>query len=238
MSIPSALPTSLVTGASRGLGRKVAQELAAEGHRVILAVRRPADAPRLPRGAVEELDVASRDSIAALVERLTKRGETIDVLVNNAGVYQAAEREIWAVNVRGPLLLTRGLSPLLRDGARVVMVSSGLARGALDRSPLEARLRAPTLTLDQLEQLCDEAPGGYGASKATLNRLAELFAVELSARRIRVNAISPGWARTDMGGPGAPRSIEQGAASILWGCRLPDDGPTGGFVEDGVALRW
>jgi NAD(P)-dependent dehydrogenase (short-subunit alcohol dehydrogenase family) len=85
--------------------------------------------------------------------------------------------------------------------------------------------------------LAKEAPGGYGASKAALNAMARLFAKELSPRGILVNAVSPGWARTDMGGKSAPRSLEQGAASVLWGVRLPPDGPTGGVFEDGRAME-
>jgi NAD(P)-dependent dehydrogenase (short-subunit alcohol dehydrogenase family) len=63
--------------------------------------------------------------------------------------------------------------------------------------------------------------------------MARVFARELAPRGILVNAVSPGWARTDMGGPGAPRSVAQGAASVLWGVRLGPDGPTGGVFEDG-----
>ena len=84
--------------------------------------------------------------------------------------------------------------------------------------------------------MAEEAPDGYGASKAALNAMARLFAKDLKARGILVNAISPGWVRTDMGGAGAPRSVEQGAASIQWGVRLPPDGPTGGVFQDGKAI--
>ncbi len=224
--------TALVTGASRGIGRAVATELSREGYRVISAVRVSAQAPPLPDSAVEVLDVGSRESIESLARRLSARGEGLNVLVNNAGIYRGAARAIWDVNVRGPLLLTRSLAPLLVDGARVVMVTSGLGRSSGQAPKLLARLRGAR-TLGDLEKLCDEAPGDYGASKAALNRLTQLFAAELEGRRIRVNAVSPGWARTDMGGAGAPRSVEQGAASILWGCRLGPDGPSGGFFEDG-----
>ena len=225
--------TALVTGASRGIGRQVASELAREGYRVLLAVRDPARAPRLANAVAETLDAGSPGSIDALAKRLTARGEKLDVLVNNAGVYRdAAVQEIWNVNVRGPLLLTRALAPLLVDGARVVLVSSGLGRADAQARSLLARIREAH-SLGDVEKICDDAPGDYGASKAVLNRLAQLFASELAPRHILVNAVSPGWCRTDMGGAGAPRSVEQGAASVLWGCRLPSNGPSGGFFEDG-----
>jgi NAD(P)-dependent dehydrogenase (short-subunit alcohol dehydrogenase family) len=226
--------TALVTGASRGIGSEVARELALEGYRVLLAVRKAEQAPKLANAVAEVLDVESPDSIDALAKRLTARGEALDVLVNNAGVYRGVNAQtLWHVNVRGPLLVTRALAPLLSEGARVVLVSSGLGRAADQDPALMARLKK-TRTLSEMEQLCDDAPGDYGASKAALNRLAQLLADELEPNDVLVNAVSPGWCRTEMGGASAPRSVEQGAASVLWGCRLPADGPTGGFFEDGA----
>jgi NAD(P)-dependent dehydrogenase (short-subunit alcohol dehydrogenase family) len=230
------MQTALITGASRGIGRRVAERLADDGMRVLMAVRRVEDAPRLPNGEALPLDVASHSSIAALVKQLAARPERIDVLVNNAGVYEAPRSAIWNVNVRGPWLLTRGLAPLFADGARVVMVTSGLAQGAAD-AVLRERLAAIDVEGDGFGRLADDAPGDYGASKAALNRMAELFAKELAPRGIKVNAISPGWVRTAMGGPRAPRSIDQGAESVLWGTRLGANGPSGGFLEDGRPLR-
>jgi NAD(P)-dependent dehydrogenase (short-subunit alcohol dehydrogenase family) len=102
---------------------------------------------------------------------------------------------------------------------------------------LVKRLSDPKLSLAELERLAKEAPSGYGASKAALSAMARLFAKELAPRGILVNAISPGWVRTDMGGANAPRSVEQGAASVLWGVRLSPGGPTGGVFEDGESVE-
>jgi NAD(P)-dependent dehydrogenase (short-subunit alcohol dehydrogenase family) len=228
------MATALITGASRGIGREVARVLAGEGWRVLAAVRDPKAAP--PGTHAEVVDVSDPESIAALAKRLIARNERLDALVNNAGVYQAPARLTWDVNVLGPLRLTRALMPLLAPNARVVMVTSGLGNLSSQPAALVKRLSKPDLSFDDIEQLAAEAPAGYGGSKATLNAMARLFARELGPRGILVNAASPGWARTDMGGKGAPRSVEQGASSILWAIRLPPNGPSGGVFEDGKSI--
>ena len=225
------MQSALITGASRGIGREVACTLAREGWRVLSGVRNPTSVP--PETQVEVVDMENAQSIAALVDRFRARNERLDALVNNAGIYNGPARRIWDVNVLGPLRLTRALEPFLAPNARVVMVTSDLGRLAAQKPILVKRLSDPKLSLADLEDLAEEAPDGYAASKATLNAMARLFANELKARAILVNAISPGWVRTDMGGRNAPRSVEQGAASVLWGVRLPPDGRTGGVFEDG-----
>jgi NAD(P)-dependent dehydrogenase (short-subunit alcohol dehydrogenase family) len=228
---PDRVGAALITGASRGIGREVARVLVSTGWRVISAVRDPKTAP--PGTTAEPVDMGLPASIDLLAERLRARDEQLDALINNAAIYRGPSRDIWDVNVRGSLLLTRALEGLLKPGARVVMVTSGLGAISGQSPSLVKRLTSPTLSFADIERLIEEAPGGYGASKAAINAMARLFAKELAPRGILVNAISPGWCRTDMGGPNAPRSVQQGAASILRGVHLPPTGPSGGVFEDG-----
>jgi NAD(P)-dependent dehydrogenase (short-subunit alcohol dehydrogenase family) len=256
----AASPLALVTGANRGIGRAVAESLARDGHRVILAGRAEADlareASRLGALGLEAtpltLDLGSAASIEAAAVSLLA-GPVIDVLVQNAGVYgrdqdRGAARQTLAINLVGPIRLAAALVPHLADGARVVLVSSGL--GTLSELPTRWRREVEQAsTDDELLALAERfvaaqearredgsASLAYGISKALLNRLARRLAGALAPRGIRVNAVSPGWVKTDMGGPGAPRSIEEGARSILWATSLTAGGPSGGFFQDGEAI--
>lgn len=206
-----------MTGASRGIGREVARTLSCEGWQVIAAVRDPAAAPAGTEAQV--VDMSDAASIAALAQRLRARNQQLDALVNNAGIYKGPARAIWAVNVLGPLLLTRALEPLLAPHARVVMVTSGLGELSAHPGGLVKRLSNPNLSFAELERLAEDAPGGYGESKAALNAMTRLFAQSLESRGIQVTAIDPGWVRTDMGGRNAPRSVAEGAARVLSGVR-------------------
>ena len=78
----------------------------------------------------------------------------------------------------------------------------------------------------------------YGVSKVALNALTRMLAAELRSAGVLVNSVCPGWVATEMGVPGAPRSVEEGAASVVWAATLPDTGPTGGFFRDGESLTW
>src|SRR5688500_14418552 len=113
--------TALITGASRGIGREVARALASEGWHVLSGVRISKSAPSQTQAEI--IDMADPKSIEALAERFRAQNQRLDALVNNAGVYSGAARQVWAVNVLGPLRLTRALQSLLVPNARVVMVT-------------------------------------------------------------------------------------------------------------------
>jgi NAD(P)-dependent dehydrogenase (short-subunit alcohol dehydrogenase family) len=248
--------TVLITGANRGIGQQVARVLAGAGWDVLVGARDrqkgDSAAARLRKetgGRLKavELDVTSDASVAAAAQKLRDGAIKIDALVNNAGIYGAARgpdgvAHTIETNFFGPLRVTLGLLPLLRDGATITNVTSGL--GSLSNLDAAHRqlLADPTLTRDELvAQLHDFVRAGgkgwgtdaYGVSKAALNALTRILASELSGRHIRVNATCPGWVRTDMGGRSASRSVEQGAASVLFGVTTTE---TGGVFRDGKRI--
>lgn len=248
--------TALISGANRGIGQQLARVLATTGWDVLVGARDLAKGhaavTRLRRetgGRLKavELDVTSDASIATAAQKLRDGAIRIDALVNNAGVYGAASGPdgvalTLETNFFGPLRVTLGILPLLRDGATITNVTSGL--GSLSNLDAEHRrpLSDPTLTRDALVEMMRGfvRAGGpswgtdvYGVSKAALNALTRILASELAPRNIRVNATCPGWVRTDMGGRGAPRSVEEGAQSVLFGVTTAE---TGGIFRDGVRI--
>ena len=259
---------AVVTGGNRGIGLEICRQLAKRGLHVELTSR---DRSKGEQAAAElraqglsvlhrDLDVASDESARALAEALKAEHGGVDVLVNNAGIAMdgfnaEVARNTIETNYFGALRVTEHLLPLLREGGRIVMVSSGVA----DRSRLSARIRARftawDMTLDELSSLMrafveavargDHAAEGwpssaYCVSKIGMNKLTELLGKELSAdsRGVLCNAACPGWVRTDMGGRSAPRSVEKGAETPVWLALLPEGGPQGGFLRDKAPASW
>jgi NAD(P)-dependent dehydrogenase (short-subunit alcohol dehydrogenase family) len=218
---------ALVSGANRGIGLEVARELARDGHRVLAGTRsleRMGEVGGLDITPLR-LDVGDPASVAAVPAAIEAAGGALDVLVNNAGVYPGGRasridfevvEETWRTNALGAWRLAVAAIPYMGRGARIVNVSSGA--GSL--ASMDASMPA------------------YNVSKAAMNAITRVLAADLRSQGILVNSVCPGWVRTDMGGAGASRSVEEGAASVLWAARLGPDGPTGGFFRDGRPVPW
>jgi NAD(P)-dependent dehydrogenase (short-subunit alcohol dehydrogenase family) len=228
---------ALVTGANRGIGLEVARQLALPGFTTILGARdaRKGEeaASSLQQGGLKvipvQLDVTDQQSIDAAKFRVEEQFGKLDVLVNNAAIlyddWQRAEkanldtvREAFETNMLGAWRMCQAFIPLLRksEHARIVNVSS----------------ESGSLTV-----MGGSTPA-YSVSKVALNALTRMLSDELHSSGILVNSVCPGWVATEMGGPNAPRTVEEGAASVMWAATLPDDGPTGGFFRDGEPLAW
>jgi carbonyl reductase 1 len=241
---------ALVTGANRGIGAEIAEQLEHNGLRVLRASREPRD------GYVT-LDVTRPDHARQVVGAA---GGGIDVLVNNAGVSldgfdEELARRTLEVNFFGALRVTDAALPTMPAGGRIVMISSGMGDLSGARGEARARLSDPTLTRERLVALVEEfvADAGrgdhakrgwpsnaYSVSKMAMNALVRVLARELAddPRKIAVNAVCPGWVRTRMGGRSAPRTVEQGARTAVWLALLPPDGPTGGYFRDERPIPW
>ncbi|MBD0737166.1 SDR family NAD(P)-dependent oxidoreductase [Streptomyces sp. CBMA29] len=237
------MTTTLITGANKGLGFETARRLLAAGHTVYVGSR---DADR-GRQAVERLgagaravllDVTDDASVRAAAEAIAADGG-LDVLVNNAGIESrtadngvvgAADltadvmRETFETNVFGLVRVTHAFLPLLRRSAAPVVVnlSSGLAS--------LSRLSAPGTPASAY-------PGvAYPASKTAVNMITVQYAKAFP--EMRINAVEPGFTKTDLNGNTGVQTVEQGAEIIVRMARVPADGPTGGYFDAEGPLPW
>ncbi|MCA9304234.1 MAG: SDR family oxidoreductase [Phycisphaerales bacterium] len=227
------MTTILITGANRGIGLGLARHAAERGYTVIGTARNPENAGELKAVAsrVEQLHTDSVDSVNALAEKL--RGEPIDVLINNAGIFphecddindldlDALQRVI-QTNTLGPIMLTRALIPNLEQSKRKTSVS----------------------ITSNLGSITDASKGqmgflGYRTSKAALNMANATMAHQLKPKGINCVVIHPGWVQTDMGGQAAPLTPDDSTRSIMDtidGLSMSD---TGRFVDyQGKELPW
>ena len=234
--------TAIITGANRGVGRGDAKRLALLGYQTILTSRDELKGKQAVHELKKEigngladnlvyhqLDVTNTESIKSLYNYVVEEYEAADVLVNNAAVLLDQYGRVLRTsldtcrltletNVYGPLLMCQTFLPMMirRNYGRVVNVSSGAG---------------------QIENMVDDMTA-YRLSKIALNGLTLMLADSVKGTNVLINAGCPGWVRTDMGSPDAPRSIEEGAEGIVWLATLPDGGPHGGFFRDGQRLPW
>ncbi|MBV9312265.1 MAG: SDR family oxidoreductase [Pseudonocardia sp.] len=225
--------TALVTGANRGLGRAVAQQLHRQGLGVLVGARDGAEARRVaatfgPGPAGHALGVTIDVTDPAQVSAAAQR-HVVDILVSNAGVMLDggsdpltvsldAVEETLRVNLLGSWRVLQAFLPgmIARGWGRVVLVSSGT--GAFSNG------------------LFPGAPG-YSVSKTALNGLTMMMAAQTSGSGVLINAVNPGPTRTRMM-PKAEQTPEAAALDIAWAATLPDDGPTGAFLRRRVAASW
>jgi NAD(P)-dependent dehydrogenase (short-subunit alcohol dehydrogenase family) len=225
--------TALVTGGNRGIGLEACRQLAGAGINVVLAARDPERGEQAAQKlrnegldvTYERLDVADSNSVEDCTRRLADAGTEVNALVNNAGVYPtegvfSVSEETFEmaleVNTLGPFRTCQAFVPMMlqRGYGRVVNVSSG---GGSFGEGL--------------------GPAAYAVSKAALNALTVKVSQAVRGD-VKVNAMCPGWVRTDMGGSGAPRSTEEAADTLVWLATLSEDGPNGGFFRDRKPIPW
>ena len=244
--------SALISGGNKGIGKAAARALAQKGFHVWIGAR---DTARGEQATAElqgdgkvsfvQLDVTDRSSIKAAVDRIAGESDTLDVLVNNAGISNEVTatfgvtikpselpeeklRELYDVNFFGPVTLTQAFLPLLRrsSAGRIVNVSSNLGSFALSTDE-----KSPVRSINTL---------GYRSSKAALNMATVQLAYELRETRIKINAANPGLVATDLTGMGNGAKFagrpgfgtpDEGARIIVKLATLPEDGPSGGFFD-------
>ena len=230
--------TAVVFGVAnkRSIAWSIAQGLHAAGAKLVITYQneRLEQEARdlilsLPGAEGHMCDVSNDADIERLFAKLKEKHGKLHVLVHNAGIgshggLEDHSREqfdgVMAVNAAAPLFLTQALlEPLRAAGrkARIVIVSSDSGRFTVPK---------------------DGVAFPYRMSKAAVNMLTLNLAAALAPDGILVNAMHPGWVRTDMGGRAAPRSVKEGADTIVWLATLPDDGPTGGFFYERRKIDW
>lgn len=222
------MPTILITGANRGLGLEFARQYAADGWRVLATVRDPLKGKAASDAGAEVYvcDVSDPGAVARLAGSLA--GVPIDVLLNNAGVYGDSQAfgsvdpdeflRVMRINALAPLKLAEAFAGQLAGRKVIASVSS------------------------KMGSIADNTSGGfyaYRASKAALDMITKSLALDLAGQGITVVALSPGWVRTDMGGPSAPLD----AATAVAGMKRVLDGlaprDSGRFLHyDGSEVPW
>ena len=248
-------PVALVTGANQGIGLQIAKDLVAHGFTVLVGSRNfergEAAASEIgPNASALHLDVTDQGSITSAAKRVQSEFGRLDVLIQNAAIsntnkqpgqtvaeYAATTRPsnvsldemraVWDTNVFGVLAVYQAMLPLLREtpNSRIVNVSSGVGSLTTNSNPSSPwrSIFGPV----------------YPASKTALNALTVAMAIELETEGIKVNAVSPGFTKTNLNGYAGTETVEEGAREAVRVALLGPHSPTGTFTRwEGETIPW
>jgi NAD(P)-dependent dehydrogenase (short-subunit alcohol dehydrogenase family) len=231
------MTTTLITGATKGLGREAARRLRDAGHDVWIGARDAAAGQAVANelhARFVALDVTDDASVAAAVQTVRDAGTGLDVLVNNAGIagsFQPVSETtadhvaaVHATNVLGVVRVTQAFLPLLEDSENPVVVNVSSGMGSLTLTTDPDRVESTIVGL------------AYPSSKAAVTMLTSQYARALP--HMRINAADPGYTATDLNGHSGPQTVTEGTDAIVALAQLGPDGPTGTFVDRHGPVPW
>lgn len=231
------MPSVLISGANRGLGLEFCRQYAANGWEVIACCRNPSKAEDLSRLVdchsnvrMMALDVAQLEQIGQLSKDL--ENTAIDVLINNAGVYDDKSGEgfgaidygkwfnSFTINTLAPMKMAETLLPQIKRSGRKLIVNISSLMGSL----------------------ADNGSGGsilYRSSKAALNASMKSLSIDIRDQGVGVLILHPGWVRTDMGGPNGLIDCESSVSGMREVIENFSLAQTGSFIKyDGKPMPW
>ncbi|MDR1501630.1 MAG: SDR family oxidoreductase [Prevotella sp.] len=239
----------LITGANKGIGFETAKQMAALGYFVYLGSRNKEKGERAVLALHElgffntaplHIDIADSTSIKAAKAELEKKVESLDVLINNAGILGTMPQEpsttsienykdVFQTNVFGTIEVTQQFLDLLRksESPRIVNVSSEVGSLMENSDP-------NWIKYDSVKPFF----AVYGASKSAVNAYTIALAYELRNTNFKVNSVTPGHTATDFNNYKGFKTVEEGAQPIVLCATLPDKGATGKFYSAEGEVKW
>ena len=223
-----------ITGGNRGIGKGLV-EIFSENYKVFFSTRDEQKARSVMESISNEnidyvtMDVGHGESVLSAIELLKEKTDSIDILINNAGVLipglkykiDAIETDddsilkTFNINTVGVLRVCKAVLPMMPPASRIINISSGMG---------------------QMEGMSTGSIA-YRLSKSALNALTIVLSQELSSKNIKVNAICPGWVQTDMGGYDATLTVKESVESIKK-FALSNNFPNGKFLRHSEILPW